>query len=82
MKIHYDVDINFFFKVHNSPMYGGEGTVGYCATSFHHCKSVSDEKIESAYEKIADTMAANLHVDVSDLESITREEYDASDEDE
>ncbi|MDE6020928.1 MAG: hypothetical protein K2H01_08050 [Ruminococcus sp.] len=79
-KIKYYVNVHFYFKVHDSKMFGGEGTVGYTSASFNGCTAFSEEKVNETYEDIVYAVAGQLNVDVSKIECVTKEEYDSFDE--
>ncbi len=79
-KIRYYINISFYFKIHDSHMFGGEGSVGYAAAAFNHCTAFSEEKVREAYKSLADSLAEQFNVDVSKIECIAKEEYDSSDE--
>ncbi len=78
--IKYYVDIHFYFRVHDSWVFGGEGSVGYMSSNFGGCTCVSDQKVKSAYEKVVDNLAKQLEVDTSKIECISKDEYDRDDE--
>ena len=41
-----NVNITFYMRVNNSPMFGGKGSVGYTKLAMDECKNINDVPIE------------------------------------
>ena len=70
------VTITLHFEIRNSEMYGGNGSVGYSASSFQgvaHPEQADDSFVE-AQRRIT---AKLLNVPVEDVTVITKDAYDA-----
>lgn len=73
------VTITLHFEIRNSEMYGGNGSVGYFASSFQgvaHPEQADDSFVE-AQRRIT---AKLLSVPVEDVTVITKDAYDAATE--
>lgn len=73
------VTITLHFEIRNSEMYGGNGSVGYSASSFQgvaHPEQAGDSFVE-AQRRIT---AKLLSVPVEDVTVITKDAYDAATE--
>lgn len=77
-EVRYYIDVHFYFRICDSWMYGGEGTVGYAHSGYEGCTDSSEEKIMAAYEAIVVGMAKRFQVDQSKIECISKEEYEES----
>ena len=78
--IKYYVDIHFYFRVHDSWMFGGAGSVGYMSYDLNDCTDASDEMAKAACRCIAAGLATQFQVAPSKIESITKDEYDRRNE--
>lgn len=74
--------LRFYFKTLDAQLFGGEGRTGYCSSEkeISENSSLSDIDILAHYAVQAASVADTLGIDRSQLVSITKEEYDASDE--
>lgn len=85
--IHYTLEGNslrFYFKAMDAQMFGGEGSVGYCSSEREVAETgtLSDIDILAHYAVQAISVANHLGIGRSQLVSVTKEEYDVSDEEE
>lgn len=74
------VFISLHFEVSNSEMFGGEGSVGYTATTFGvvgKLENVDDSFIDNQIEGVANM----LHVTKENVKLISKEQYDVETED-
>lgn len=71
----FDVKITLYFKVMDSNMYGGPGSVGYAAQAFDHVTAL-DKADDTKAERCRADMATMLGVCPENLEFITYEEYE------
>lgn len=77
----FDVKISLYFKVLDSDMYGGPGSVGYAAQAFDHVSAL-DKADDAMAERCRADMATMLGVCPENLEFIAYEEYkEATEED-
>ena len=79
----FDVKISLYFRVHDSEVYGGPGSVGYAKLTF---TLKPEAKLDSYSDAVADGIRADnaklLGVPPEKLEYITADEYEReSDED-
>ena len=68
------ITATLYFEVKNSPMFGGEGSVGYTSAAFsdvQHIENLNDDFI-TAQKKITGKM---LGVSVDDISLISKEAY-------
>lgn len=75
-KIKYYADIRFYFRVHNSYMFGGKGSIGYMKAGYNECTKLSEQAVQAAYEAVVAEQAKLLNVAQSEIECISREEYE------
>ena len=68
--------LNFYYKVRDALIFGGEGSVGYCTATVNATKESAFE-ILAFYAVHSGNVAASLDVDFTQLESISREDYEA-----
>lgn len=76
--------LRFYFKALDARLFGGEGSTGYCSSEkeVSENSSLSDIDILACYAVQAASVADALGIDRLQLVSVTKEEYDASDEEE
>lgn len=72
-----NVTLTFYFRVRNSEMYGGEGSVGYSSFSMEECKNVNS-LTENLIEEVRVAMAKTLGVTADDLDFITKSEHESA----
>lgn len=75
------VSISLHFEISNSEMFGGEGSVGYTATTFggvQNLENVDDSFVDKQIEVVANM----LHVSKENVKLISKEQYDFETEDE
>ena len=71
-----DVTVSLYFKIKNSEMYGGEGSIGYVKVSYYESKTpenVDEEFINTQIEIIM----MDLRVGKEDIRLISKEEYES-----
>ena len=73
----FDVKITLYFKVMDSDMYGGPGSVGYATQAFDHVTALENAD-DAMAERCRGDMATMLGVCPENLEFITYEEYEES----
>lgn len=75
----FDVKVSLYFRVHDSSLYGGQGSEGYVEQS-RYLSPAGAAKLEDLTSDHADairaSMAAFLGVAPDKVEYITREEYE------
>lgn len=73
-----NVTFTFYFRVRNSEMYGGKGSVGYSSFSMEECKNITSiiEDPIKLIEEVRVAMAKTLGVTADDLDFITRSEHE------
>ncbi|MFR4199294.1 MAG: hypothetical protein ACLT2C_09375, partial [Ruminococcus sp.] len=67
--------LHFYYKVRDALIFGGEGSVGYCTATVNATKESACE-ILAFYAVQSRNVAASLDVDFTQLESISREDYE------
>ncbi|MEE1396754.1 hypothetical protein [Ruminococcus sp.] len=67
--------LHFYYKVRDALIFGGEGSVGYCTATVNATKESACE-ILAFYAVQSANVAASLGVDFTQLESISREDYE------
>lgn len=78
-----NVEIHLYFEVHNSELWGGEGTVGYTEVSYRECRRIDVNGLNSDFVERQIEIAANSTcVDKNDVRAITKQEYDEKSNDE
>lgn len=82
--IHYTLEgssLRFYFKVMDAQMFGGEGSVGYCSNEREVAETGTPSDIDIlAHYAVQSFFTTNaLGIERSQLVSVTKEEYDASD---
>ncbi len=75
-KVKYYIDVHFYFRICDSWMFGGEGTVGYAHSCYEGCTDSSEEKIAAACEVVITGIAKQFQIDRSKIECISKEEYE------
>lgn len=72
-----DVTVNIYFKVHDSEIWGGQGSVGYTQLSYDQCRNIkfdrlNDTFLSSQIRIIADSTGVNENC----VCVISKEEYE------
>ena len=75
----YRIDFYMYFRVKDAEMFGGKGSTGYFNHSYKDIYPLKNthEQLEAVVLSTMETHARKLGVDVSKVEQITREEYEA-----
>lgn len=72
-----NVEVHIYFEVHNSDLWGGEGSVGYTEVSYRECRRININKLNSDFIETQIEMVANSTcVDKKYVRAITKQEYD------
>lgn len=80
-----NVEVNIYFEIHNSFLFGGKGSIGYTRNHFDECKNFDHKNINDEFiNQQIESNAAFFNVDKSDIHIISKQKYDekTSDEDE
>lgn len=77
----FSISAELFFKVQNSEYFGGNGTVGYISVKFNEVQGVEMMSDEFIQQQIVFN-AQMFEVKPEDITLISKDEYDASAEDE
>lgn len=80
-----NVEVNIYFEIHNSILFGGKGSIGYTRNHFDECKNFDHKNINDEFiNQQIESNAALFNVDKSDVHIISKQKYDekTSDEDE
>lgn len=76
---HFEVKVSLYFRIHDSDLYGGPGSLGYASQSAY-VNPAGATKLEDLTSDYADTvksdMATCCGVSSDQVEYITREEYE------
>lgn len=75
VKINYDVDLNFYMRIHDAEMFGGEGSVGYSRQTLKNCQNFDQTKVEAAALHAIKSISGILKVSPDKIELITFQEY-------
>lgn len=73
---YFDVKVTLYFRIHDSEMYGGVGSIGYAKQTFDHCKA-AENCTNKAAEICRSDMAKTLGVASVKLDFLSFEEYEA-----
>ena len=78
----YAITVEFFFKVKNGDLYGGEGSEGYARIALDGIYPLANthEEFEAQGKKLINEIAATTGAKPEDIELITEEEYSAATE--
>jgi|GEM_PF-3600721 len=75
--------VHLFFKVLDSDMFGGDGTIGYVNSNAGECWPVPNEESEKRHiEKMRKIFADQMEVPVDKVIQISRDEYRGNTEEE
>lgn len=77
-----NVNITFYMRVNNSPMFGGKGSVGYTKLAIDECKNINDVPIEEMLSNLKRAESKLFEVCEDDIELIDKKIYDENTEDE
>lgn len=77
-----NVNITFYMRVNNSPMFGGKGSVGYTKLAMDECKNINDVPIEEILSDLKHAESKLFGVREDDIELIDKKTYDENMEDE
>lgn len=75
-KINYDVHLNFYMRIHDSEMFGGEGSVGYSRQTLKNCQNFDPTKVEATAQYVIKSASGILGVSPDKIELITYQEYE------
>jgi len=68
--------VHLFFKVLDSDMFGGDGTIGYVNSNAGECWPIPSEEVEKNHtEKMRKIFADQMEVPVDKVIQISRDEY-------
>ena len=73
-EIIYDAHVNFYMRIYDSYMYGGEGSVGYAMEVLKHFRNFDSSVIDKVAESI-NNMSNVLKVPSDKIEFISYQEY-------
>lgn len=77
-----NVNITFYMRINNSPMFGGKGSVGYTNFAMDECKNINDVFIEEILSNLKHAESKLFGVREDDIELIDKKTYDKNMEDE
>lgn len=71
----YDVHINFYMRIHDSKLFGGKGSIGYCRQTLKNCQNFDVTKIEATAQHVIKSKNNTLGVSPDKIEFISYQEY-------
>lgn len=78
----YDVHINFYMRIHDAQLFGGEGSTGYLRQCIGHCQDFDPVKMESAAKEALNYASRVFEVSADKIEFISYQEYKSETADE
>ncbi len=71
----YDVNINFYMRIHDAQLFGGEGSTGYLHQCIGHCQEFDPVKMRSAANENLSYASRVFEVSADKIEFISYQEY-------
>lgn len=74
-EIKYDVHLNFYMRIHDAEMFGGEGSIGYSRQTLKNCTNFEPSKVEATALHAIKRESSILKVSPDKIDLITFQEY-------
>lgn len=72
-----DIQVNLYFEIHNAPLYGGKGSVGYSSLSIGDFDDFDTSKFNDNFvNNIIQSIAGLSNVSSTDVKLISKNEYE------
>lgn len=76
-----NVTVNIYFKVHDSEIWGGQGSVGYTKISYNECRNIRLDNLNDDFiNRQIETVANATGVDKSCVYLISKADYEVNSE--